>query len=163
MLKKIISGGQTGADRAGLDAAIRYNIPHGGAIPKGRRTEEGVLPEHYSLMELQSTSYPVRTEQNVVDSDATVIFSHGPLSKGSLLTQKTAILHNRPVLHLDLRLVDVKRAASLLVDFVRTQNVETLNIAGPRASGDPYIYSATLSVLAAAVPSIAVSDVNRNR
>lgn len=163
MLKKIISGGQTGADRAALDAAIRYNIPHGGAIPRGRRTEEGVLPGHYNLMELQSDSYPVRTEQNVVDSDATVIFSHGPLSKGSLLTQKMAVRHNRPVLHLDLRLVDVMRAASLLVDFVRTQNVETLNIAGPRASGDPYIYNATLSVLAAAVPSIVASDLNRNR
>lgn len=158
MLKRIISGGQTGVDRAGLDAAIRYGIPHGGSIPRGRRTEDGVLPNHYNLTELSSTSYPARTEKNVVDSDATVIFSHGPLSNGSLLTQKKALLHNRPVLHLDLRRVDVKRAVNMLVDFVRTKRVEVLNIAGPRASGDPYIYGATFSVLEVALPVVVTID-----
>lgn len=164
MLKKIISGGQTGADRAGLDAAIRCRIPHGGAIPRGRRAEDGMLSPSYNLTELPSTSYPARTEKNVLDGDATVIFSHGPLSNGSLLTQKMALQHKRPVLHLDLRLVDAGRAAALLVDFVQTHRVEVLNIAGPRASGDPYIYNATFSVLEAALPAIVARDVaNENR
>ncbi|MFW2368448.1 MAG: putative molybdenum carrier protein [Desulforhopalus sp.] len=154
MLKKIISGGQTGVDRAGLDAAIKFSIPHGGAIPRGRRTEDGVLPEYYNLTELSSTSYPARTEKNVVDADATVIFSHGPLSNGSLLTKKKALLYKRPVLHLDLRRIDIDKAASLLVEFIRSQAVEVLNIAGPRASGDPYIYGATLFVLEVALSAI---------
>jgi len=69
MLKKIISGGQTGADVAGLDVAIKHGILHGGAIPKGKLTEDGVLPEKYNLQEMTTKSYPKRTEKNVVDSD----------------------------------------------------------------------------------------------
>lgn len=88
MLRKIISGGQTGADQAALDAAIAKGIPHGGSIPLDRMTEDGPLPEKYRLVELQTRSYPVRTEQNVIDADATIILSHGALTQGSLLTQK---------------------------------------------------------------------------
>ncbi|TKB26075.1 hypothetical protein FCL47_10010 [Desulfopila sp. IMCC35006] len=73
MLKKIISGGQTGADIAGLDAAIRHGVPHGGSIPKGRLTEDGALPERYDLQEMDTKSYPKRTEKNVVDSDKPMI------------------------------------------------------------------------------------------
>jgi hypothetical protein len=67
--KKIISGGQTGADQAALDVAIKLNIPHGGWIPKGRKTEAGLLPEKYQLQEMTSVSYPLRTEKNVIDHD----------------------------------------------------------------------------------------------
>ncbi len=88
MLKKIISGGQTGADIAGLDVALKHGIQHGGAIPNGRLTEDGPLPK--------------RTEKNVVDSDGTVIFSQGKLTGGSLLTEKKAVEHGKPVLHLDI-------------------------------------------------------------
>ena len=80
MLKKIISGGQTGADQAALDVAIKLNIPHGGWIPKGRKTEEGPLSDQYQLQEMPTASYPKRTEQNIIDSDATLIFSHGKLT-----------------------------------------------------------------------------------
>jgi predicted Rossmann-fold nucleotide-binding protein len=66
MLKKIISGGQTGADRAALDTAIEKGIPHGGWIPKGRKTEDGTLPEQYNLQEMPTTSYPKRTEKNIL-------------------------------------------------------------------------------------------------
>ena len=79
MLRKIISGGQTGADQAGLDVAIKNNIPHGGAIPRGRMTENGVLAEKYKLTEMTTKSYPKRTAKNVMDSDGTVIFTHGKL------------------------------------------------------------------------------------
>ena len=75
MLKKIISGGQTGADRAALDVAINMNIPHGGWLPKGRRTEKGPLPKEYLLREMDDPSYAKRTEANVLDSDGTLIFS----------------------------------------------------------------------------------------
>ena len=75
MITKIISGGQTGADRAALDFAIKMKIPHGGWIPKGRLAEDGPLPEKYQLLEMSTTSYPKRTEQNVIDSDATLILS----------------------------------------------------------------------------------------
>jgi hypothetical protein len=89
-LKKIVSGGQTGADIAGIDAAIAYKIPHGGWLPKGRLTEDGPLPEQYNLQEMPTASYPKRTAQNVIDSDGTVIFTHGTLTGGSLRTRKKA-------------------------------------------------------------------------
>jgi predicted Rossmann-fold nucleotide-binding protein len=69
MLTKIISGGQTGADQAALDAAIELGIPHGGWIPKGRLTEAGPLPEKYNLTEMPTKDYLKRTKQNVADSD----------------------------------------------------------------------------------------------
>ena len=73
MIKKIISGGQTGADRAALDVAIKLGIRHGGWIPKGRKTEDGPLSDKYQLQEMPTASYPARTEQNVIDSDGTLI------------------------------------------------------------------------------------------
>ena len=101
MLQKIISGGQTGADRAALDVAIELDIPHGGWIPKGRKTEDGVLQDKYQLEEMPTTSYPKRTEKNVLDSDGTLIVSHGKLTGGSALTLKMAKKHGRPYLHVD--------------------------------------------------------------
>ena len=86
MLTKIISGGQTGADRAALDVAIEFDIPHGGWIPKGRRTEDGPLPDRYLLKETKNIGYPQRTEFNIVESDATLILSHGKLAGGSACT-----------------------------------------------------------------------------
>jgi hypothetical protein len=75
MIKKIISGGQTVADRAALDTAIKLKIPHGGWIPKGRKAEDGPLPEMYQLQEMPTESYSARTEQNVIDSDGTLIIA----------------------------------------------------------------------------------------
>jgi len=85
MLEKIISGGQTGADRAALDVALKFNIPYGGWVPKGRIAEDGPLPRKYQLQEMPTPSYPARTEQNVIDSDGTVIFSHGKPAGGTVL------------------------------------------------------------------------------
>jgi hypothetical protein len=77
MITKIISGAQSGVDRAALDFALKFKISHGGWIPKGRLAEDGPLPEKYQLQEMPTSSYPKRTEQNVIDSDGTVIFSRG--------------------------------------------------------------------------------------
>ncbi len=147
MLKKIISGGQTGADQAGLDTAIKHNIPHGGAIPKGRMTENGALPEEYNLTEMATKSYPKRTEKNVMDSDGTVIFTHGKLTGGSLLTRKKAVEHGKPVVHLDLKAMDMEDSAVALQQFIVENSIEVLNVAGPLASKDGKIYSDVQKIL----------------
>jgi hypothetical protein len=90
MITKIVSGGQTGADRAALDFAIKNSISHGGWIPKGRITEDGTLSDHYQLQEMKTRSYVKRTEQNVIDSDGTLILSHGKLTGGLAFTRQFA-------------------------------------------------------------------------
>lgn len=147
MVKKIISGGQTGADRAALDVAIKLDIPHGGWVPKGRRAEDGALPDHYQLKEMPDSNYPSRTEQNVLDSDGTVIFSHGALTGGSLLTKKLAIKHDRPWLHLDLNRTGAFEAAQKLKSWTERNHIGILNVAGSKASKNPRIYTATFSIL----------------
>ena len=103
MIIKIISGGQTGADQAALDAAIELGIPHGGWIPKGRLTEAGSLPDSYQLVEMPTKDYLRRTRQNVLDSDGTVTFSHGDLKGGSKRTADFATELHKPFLHVDLK------------------------------------------------------------
>jgi hypothetical protein len=147
MLKKIISGGQTGSDVAGLDAAIKHGIAYGGAIPKGRLTEDGVLPEKYLLQGMTTKSYPKRTEKNVLNSDGTVIFTHGKLTGGSLLTQKKAIKHSKPVIHLDMKRITVGEASDFLKEFIKENGIEVLNVAGSRGSKDPEIYNKTFTVV----------------
>jgi hypothetical protein len=149
MIKKIVSGGQTGADQAALDTAIKLDIPHGGWLPKGRLTEAGPLPGKYQLKEMASSSYSKRTEQNVIDSDGTLIFSHGELTGGSKLTQEFAEKHFRPFLHVDLNKTISFDAARDINSWVRKNSIETLNVAGPRASSDPNIYQAVTDILEA--------------
>ena len=148
MLKKIISGGQTGADRAALDAAIRLGIPHGGWIPKGRIAEDGPVAATYQLREMPTESYAERTEKNVMDSDGTLILSHGAPTGGTEYTRKMILRHGRQMLHIDLNLhSNLMSAASLVHDWIAIHNIETLNVAGPRASKDPGIYELTLTLL----------------
>jgi len=150
MIEKIISGGQTGADRAALDAAIETDIPHGGWVPKGRLAEDGVIPPSYHLNEMPTDSYALRTEQNVVDSDGTLILSHGPLSGGSALTQELAEKHERFCLHIDLNRIPAFKAAAMIAAWVVLHPIKTLNVAGPRAGNDPDIYQKTKDILIAA-------------
>jgi len=147
MLTKIISGGQTGADRAALDAAIELDIPHGGWIPKGRKTEDGVLPEKYQLKEMPTTSYPKRTEQNVIDSDGTLILSHGKLTGGSALTETMAEKHHRSCIHIDFNKTNGFQAAQDIHSWITEHRIKVLNVAGSRASKDPEIYDATYKAL----------------
>lgn len=141
MIKKIISGGQTGADQAGLDAAIDFGIDHGGWIPKGRLTEAGILPEKYHLEEMQTKSYPKRTEKNIISSDGTIIISRGQLSGGSALTKRLAIKHKKPFLHLDLKDTVFDNAVVIFSSWVYKNNISVLNVAGPRDSKDTAIYN----------------------
>lgn len=146
---KIISGGQTGADQAALDAAIQLGIPHGGWLPRGRKTETGPLPSKYKLEELDSERYRDRTERNILDSDGTLIFSFGSLTGGSALTESLALKHNRPCLLLDLELVSNNDSVVAIEKWLKKYNIHTLNVAGPRASGEPRIYQAVFDILQA--------------
>lgn len=144
---KIISGGQTGADQAALDAAIQMGIPHGGWLPKGRKTEAGPLPAQYNLQELDSHLYRDRTEKNITDSDGTLIISFGPLTGGSALTESLALKHDRPCLVLDLELISMSEAVDAIEKWLDKYSIQTLNVAGPRASGEPRIYEAVRDIL----------------
>lgn len=148
MLKKVVSGGQTGVDRAALDAAIGLGIPHGGWIPKGRITEQGPLPDTYKLREMPTDSYKARTEQNVIDSDGTLIISRGAPTGGTDYTRIMALKHGKQLLHIDLTvLANINDAASLISSWLKMHRIEILNVAGPRASKDPAIYQEALTIL----------------
>jgi hypothetical protein len=135
---KIVSGGQTGVDRAALDAAIELGIAHGGWCPSGRRAEDGAIPARYRLEETGSTDYATRTERNVVDSDATLILYRGRLSGGTELTRQLARQHGKPCLVVDLeRPPSTQEVRSWLAD----ERPKVLNVAGPRESQNPGIWS----------------------
>lgn len=134
VIRKIVSGGQTGADRAGLDWAISRGVPHGGWCPLGRKSEDGRIHEKYLLMEAQSGNYKERTELNVRDSDGTVILTGRPaLHGGSLLTARMAERHGRAWLHLNLS-EGVEKAGATLRKFASSEGVGILNVAGNRES-----------------------------
>lgn len=146
-ISKIISGGQTGADRAALDWAIANDIPHGGWCPKGRLAEDGVIDAKYNLRETPETEYIQRTEWNVRDSDATVIFSISPiLTGGSLATEELATAHRKPCLHIS-ETQSISTNAEELQLFLVEHNVGILNVAGPRASNEPEIRAFVTDIL----------------
>jgi len=147
MIQKIISGGQTGADRAALDFAIERGIPYGGWVPKGRKTEDGTLPEKYHLQEMPTGEYSERTQKNILDSDGTLIVSHGRLTGGSALTRELAKRHNRPCLYVDLETTNINDAANKVRKWIDMKHIRVLNVAGPRASKDPKIYDVTMALL----------------
>jgi hypothetical protein len=147
----IVSGGQTGADRAALDWAIARGLPHGGWCPRGRRAEDGTIPARYALRETPSEEYPERTGWNVRDSDGTVILTLGAeLTGGSAYTAEVARALGRPWLHLAEARDGVAGAGAALRAFVERGRLRVLNVAGPRASGAPGIARYTAAVLDAA-------------
>ncbi|MBT7060697.1 MAG: hypothetical protein HN976_36730 [Lentisphaerae bacterium] len=126
---RIVSGGQTGADRGGLDAAIDVGVRHGGWCPKGRRAEDGMIPDRYRLLENESPDYVARTELNVIESHATVVFTHGKATGGSEKTIDSAREYSRPCLHVDLDEPDD--------ELVARQILKWLSSGGLQTSGDP--------------------------
>jgi len=151
LIGKVVSGGQTGADRAALDWAIDHGVPHGGWCPKGRLAEDGPIPARYNLQEMPSKDYLRRTEQNIIDSDGTLIFTSKPkLTGGSKRTAEFAVKHQRPLLHL--HTTDAE-PATRLVEFIAHHGIKTLNVAGPRASGEPEIGALVKRALDAALVS----------
>ena len=138
-LEKVVSGGQTGADRAALDWAIARGLDHGGWCPRGRRAEDGTIARRYRLTETPSDSYVERTECNVRDSEGTVILSVGEtLTGGSKRTAELARQHGKPWLHLS-KEATPGDAGKRLYGFVQEHGIRVLNVAGPRASTEPDI------------------------
>jgi hypothetical protein len=153
VVRKIISGGQTGADRAGLDFAIEVGLEHGSFVPRGRRAEDGRISEHYHLTELSSVSYAVRTKRNVREGDGTVVFSLDPiLTGGSALTFEYAGQVKKPRIHIRKSATDYTGEAFFeevgrLKDFIESNRIAILNVAGPRESNQPGVYAFTLKML----------------
>jgi hypothetical protein len=141
----IVSGGQTGADRAALDFALENGIKCGGWCPKGRKAEDGRIPERYPLKEASAADYQQRTELNVQDSDGTVIFTiTKSLSGGSKKTATFALKHKKPILHISRA---TPSPAQELRRFLQEHKVRVLNLAGTRASKEPEVAEFVLEVL----------------
>jgi putative molybdenum carrier protein len=138
MTLSIWSGAQTGVDRAALDFAIEAGIPHGGWVPRGRRAEDGRVPDKYLVKESLSPGYPPRTEANVRDTDATLIFTTGSIQNepGCLLTASIAMKLKKPYVVVDLA-GDEESAAQAVEQFFTANAISVLNVAGPRGSRNP--------------------------
>jgi hypothetical protein len=151
----IVSGGQTGADRAALDFAVEHGLPHAGWCPRGRMAEDGPLARTYRLEETPSRKYAQRTAWNVRDSDATAVFTILPQATGgTALTLTLAQQLGRPWLHLA-RDAGEADHASRLTAFLQEHEVRRLNVAGPRASQEPEIAQFVREVLTATLCSAA--------
>jgi len=136
VIRRVISGGQTGVDRGALDAALALGIECGGWCPRGRRAEDGAIPIRYPLTETATGHYAERTRQNVLAADATLILGRGALRGGTALTARFARALQRPVRIIDLATDPVPRG---LMGWLREHRVAVLNVAGPRESGAPGI------------------------
>jgi len=131
---KIISGGQTGVDRAALDVALRHRIKCGGWCPAGRLDEDGKIPDRYPLKELKKGGNEGRTLQNVRDSDGTIVIYFHELEGGTAYTIGCCIEDRQPHRLIDAAKYSPEDAATLMVAFVVDHEIETLNVAGPRES-----------------------------
>ncbi len=138
VIQRIVSGGQTGVDRAALDVARELGVPSGGWCPKGRTAEDGVLAACYKMKETPTADYPLRTEWNVRDSDATLVLTRGEPTEGTAFTIELARRLRKPSLVIDLA---QQTNISPLLDWISAHNIQTLNIAGPRESKCPGIYA----------------------
>ncbi len=144
---KIVSGGQTGVDRAALDYALQQGIPCGGWCPKGRRAEDGFIPMVYPLTETTTTEYQDRTNMNIVHSDGTLIITQNRFfDRGTTLTQRLCKQHEKPHLVVDLAQPYGPQIEQLQT-WICIRNFHTLNIAGPRESALPGIYQETMLFL----------------
>ncbi|MCM0082463.1 putative molybdenum carrier protein [Geomonas sp. Red32] len=147
MLRKIVSGGQTGVDRAGLDSAAACGLATGGYCPKGRLAEDGTIPPEYRLTEMASPVYIVRTEKNVVESDGTLILNIGEVTEGTKATHEFALKHGRPALIVQLDAPELT-APEEAARWIEENGIVTLNVAGPRESKYPGgIYAAAFDFL----------------
>jgi hypothetical protein len=148
MISKLVSGGQTGADRAALDVALKHALPHGGWCPKGRKAEDGPISSGYLLAESSSGNYLQRTEWNARDTDGTVIFTMKPaVSGGSKRTVEFAQKHVKPWLHLYPQME--REPSEVLLEFVEKHQIQTLNVAGSRGSKEPELHAWVCEVLEA--------------
>lgn len=145
--KRIVSGGQTGADRGALDFAIERGYPHGGYAPHGREAEDGKIPLMYQLLELVHGGYRQRTRRNVEESDGTLIINSGDLDGGTRATQVFAQRLNKPHLVVQLDHGVTAEVVESVIEWVQQHDIKTMNVAGPRESKRLGIYSLTRELL----------------
>lgn len=146
---KVISGGQTGADRGGLDAAIALGIEHGGWCPKGRIAEDGRIPVKYQLQEMPTASYNERTKANVIDSEITLIFYQGVLNGGSRYTKDCCLKYNKDKIILNLKDYEgwtYRKIADIIIPALEKQFL-IINVAGNRESKAPGIHEAVKQIM----------------
>ena len=141
---KIISGGQTGVDRAALDIALESGIPCGGWCPRGRKAEDGKIDSRYPLEETHSLDYRVRTERNVRDSDGTLVITSGPIKGGTALTVTLTRKHKKPCLVV---ILASGGDAGAVREWVQRSGIRILNVAGPRESEVPGINDRAIEFL----------------
>ena len=162
MVHRIVSGGQTGADRAALDFALHIGIECGGWVPKGRMAEDGLIPARYpNLIETESEDPKMRTELNVRDSDGTLLVTRGTPIGGSAFTLEAAIRLRKPILHVDLKGESLDLASRRLLRWIQDFQPAIMNVAGSRASEDREIYDLTRALLEGAF--IAMKSENNMR
>lgn len=143
-IQKIVSGGQTGVDRAALDVALELGIPCGGYCPKGRRAVDGIISAKYPLQETESEDYAERTRLNVLDSDGTLILNVGELTGGTAYTVEVAREAQKPFLIVAL---DQSPDAQEVIDWIEQNNIHVLNVAGPREDKELGIYDQAANFL----------------
>jgi hypothetical protein len=143
--KLILSGGQTGVDRAALDVAIELEIAHGGWCPRGRLAEDGRIDSKYQLTETIESTYPARTRQNIIDSDATLILRGNHISRGTALTIRLCREHSKPFHCVPMSRIKMEKIQDWLLD----QRPVRLNIAGPRESSQSGVYEQSKRILRA--------------
>jgi hypothetical protein len=153
MLERIVSGGQTGVDRAALDVALSRGLQCGGWCPKGRLAEDGRIPPSYPLRETPSPAYEERTAWNVRDSDGTLVLTWGAPSDGTAFTIALAKEMLRP--HLVTDLANNDAAAEQAAQWLRENPIAILNVAGPRASKSPQIYEHAVAFLHSMLDALA--------
>jgi hypothetical protein len=139
LIRKIVSGAQTGVDRAALDVALELGLACGGWVPRGRRAEDGRIPARYPLRETAGAAYPQRTRLNVRDADATLILTRCEPAGGTAFTIACARKLDRPCMVVDLTRSDLEHAGALVRAWLDDERVRVLNIAGPRESSAPGI------------------------
>jgi hypothetical protein len=143
----IVSGGQTGVDRAALDAALGLGVSCGGWCPAGRQAEDGPIPARYPLQELARAGYLERTQKNVEDYDGTLVITFGPATGGTARTIEFCRKLRKSHLVIDAAITTVDEAVSLAAEFIGKNGVRRLNVAGPRASGEERWYGYALEVV----------------
>lgn len=141
MVDTVISGGQTGVDRAALDVAITHGCKHGGWCPAGRKAEDGVIPLRYQLTETESSGYRQRTKRNVLESDGTLILNVGALDGGTLETHRIAERAGKPVHLVALDAAAWEEAIAATREWLRLHRIRVLNVAGPKESKRPGIHA----------------------
>ena len=144
IFSKIISGGQTGVDRAALDVALEFGIPCGGWCPKGMKAEDGPIDPRYPLKETLSPNYPHRTEKNIREANGTLVLTKGPVKEGTALTVQLAIQYEKPYLIIDL---NNKIDPFIVKEWGEKNKIEILNVAGPRESRVPGIHNQAVDFL----------------